>query len=149
MTAKKGPAPTEPIETENEQPTAEQILEAEAELEDVLADLPQLRPPHELRLAARNKIKTIRLEHGRDLVRIVGKVREGAPIADLPEDTQVEYLKHMMSVQEAVDEFAESIAIDRAGYIEWSNKHADDYTPFIALLFRYADAAGESNGSAS
>lgn len=149
MAAKKTTPQAENAAEDVAPPTAEEILEAEAETNDLLADLPKLRQPHELRLAARNKIKTIRMDHSRNLAKIVGDVKNGTKISDLPEATAVEYMKHMMSVQEAIDEFAESIAIDVPGYIAWSNKNADDYAPFIALLMRYADAAGESSGSAS
>lgn len=151
MTAKKTttkPA-EEAVEPEAPEPTAEEIREAEAEADDILADLPALRPPHELRLAARNKIKTIRLDHGRNLKKILGEVKDGTPLEDLSDETATEYMKQMMSVQEAVDEFAESIAIDKPGYVAWSNAHADDYSPFLAILMRYAGAAGESTSSAS
>lgn len=153
MAAKKPATETTPEVKESTEevvaPTAEELLEAEAEAADLLADLPALRPPTELRLAARNKIKTIQMDHGRKLARIIGEAQDGVRISDLPEDTAIEYVKHMMGVQEAVDEFAESIAIDKPGYIAWSNAHADDYGPFMAILMRYAGAVGESSSSAS
>lgn len=153
MAAKKNTAHTSAV-PDSEAPevaelTAEEQFEAEAEMSEVLADLPALRPPHELRLAARNKVKTIYLEHGRNLAKIIGDAKEGTNVSDLSEAAQIEYLKHMMGVQEAIDNFAESIAIDKPGYIAWSNAHADDYAPFIALLARYASAVGESPSSAS
>lgn len=153
MAAKKTTAAPTPevAETTDEAvtPTAEELLEAEAKEADLLADLPALRPATELRLAARNKIKTIQMDHGRNLARIIGEAQDGIKLSDLPEDTAIEYVKHMMGVQEAVDAFAESIAIDKPGYIAWSNAHADDYSPFMAILMRYAGAVGESNSSAS
>lgn len=51
----------------------------------------------------------------------------------------------MLDVLADVDEFAESIAVDKEAYVEWSL--GKGYEVFSALLSRYASAVGESIAS--
>lgn len=134
---------------QDRKPTAEAILEAEIEKEDLLADLPPLREPHRLRLKHRNVLTTILMDSG--LLDDDGEEGEDGEDEklDLRNPAHRDKIKDVLKLAEQVDEFAESIAVNPLEYAVWAEKHSNDVDVFLALLNVYANASGESAGSAS
>ncbi|MCI2958253.1 hypothetical protein MN032_11140 [Agromyces atrinae] len=66
---------------------------------------------------------------------------------DFRDSEELKRLKDLMGVAAAVDEFAESIALDKEAYIEWAE--GKDMDVFFAILNRYSSAVGESGASAN
>lgn len=117
-------------------PTAEEAHEANLEVDELLADMPELIAPERLRLRHRNRLMGIFLRADAD-----GTLMGGGEVRDPKK------LESMLNMLGEVDEFAESIALDKEAYAEWSIANGDNYNVFSALLQRYASAVGESAGS--
>jgi len=111
--------------------------EPEVTEDELLATLPQLTPPHKLRLRQRNKIMAM-------AARLNGLTDDDGGIEVEPGDPA---FVELLDVLADVDDFAETIATDSAAYIDWS--HTASYEQFGALLTRYASAVGESAASSN
>jgi hypothetical protein len=121
-----------PDDRKSKSPTAAEQREIDAEQDELLADMPALRPPHQLRLRHRNAILRI-------AVSLQPFVTDGGAGIDLePDDPRVGVL---LDVLADVDDFAESIALDKEAYIAWAVGAQNDH--FMAILNRYASAVGE------
>jgi hypothetical protein len=112
--------------------------EPEVEDDALLADMPELIPPTKLRPRKRNGIFKLAL-----------KLRD-----QIGDATDLDFnsldgatLGAVLDVFAEVDEFAETIAVDPAAYVEWAGSAS--YDQFAAILGRYASAVGESGGSSS
>jgi hypothetical protein len=125
---------------QDRKPTAAETLESELNQDELLADLPELKAPARLRLRERNVI--LKLAINLRSLMDEGDESESASINIDEDDARMPLL---LDVLADIDEFAESIAVDKDAYVEWSlNK---DYETFSALLMRYASAVGESSAS--
>lgn len=114
------------------EPSAEEAHERELAEEDLLADMPALREPHRLRVRHRNRILRVALHaSGLDI--------EAATSEDADPEAQIALLELLADV----DEFAESIAVDKEAYAAWSESKSDKYDVFMAILNRYAVISGE------
>lgn len=103
--------------------------------DELLADLPELIPPHKLRLRTRNKV----LKLAASLLEYQDEDGE------LNFDASSPAFAAMLDVLADTDDFAQSIAADEAAYVAWAEKAG--YEHFTALLMRYASAVGESLSS--
>lgn len=113
--------------------SAEDILENELRTEELLADLPELRPPHRLRLRHRNQI-----------ILVVARAEESGAIDAISSgSTSLSSFTPVMNMLAEIDEFAESIAEDKEAYAEWAEKNATNYDAFLAIMNRYSRAVGE------
>lgn len=146
------PTPTKaraPRKPKDHAPKAEELHEQQLEQEDLLADMPKLRPPHRLRLRHRNPLLDILLDSG-----LMDDVDEDD---EAEEDEELDFsnpehrakIKDFMRTAAAVDDWAESIAEDPVAYAAWAEEHSDSPDVFLAILAIYANASGKSNGSAS
>ncbi|UOR02060.1 hypothetical protein MUN77_01630 [Leucobacter allii] len=139
MADTKTPDPqTDPVES-----TAAAELEAELNDEELLADMPELRSPARLRMRHKNRLLALATRMHKRLGAKGVKVKDGR--AKLTMDDML----GMLDICAEIDEFAESIAIDRDAYEEWAEANSDNHAAFIAILMRYQEAMGESTGSAS
>jgi hypothetical protein len=145
-TSTKSTKPAGAKKPADRKPKAEDILEEEIAKEDLLADMPALKPPTKLRLAQRNRLSILLMDSG-----LIDEEDDDAS----DEDEDFDYrnpehrakIKDMLGLAAAIDEFAESIALDQAAYVEWAE--GKDVDVFLAIFQRYTSAVGESNGSAS
>ena len=133
MAAKKNSttAKKEAPETVETSPTADSV-EATLTLEERLAGIPDLIPPHRLRVKHRNKIRSIFLNLERKGV----FESEGVEIRE-------DRIEDFMAVIEDVDEFAESIAYDHEAYVDWASDNGNNVDAFAAILEHYMAALGE------
>lgn len=122
----------EPTEFEQEQ----ERLAAEAEL---LAELPALMPQHRLRVRQKNMLKRIMLTFGPVFAALRATAGEDGK-TDASKLTRDQY-DQMFDALEAIDEFGEAIATDKAAYIAWSEGKGD--AEMYALYGRYTRAQGE------
>lgn len=146
MTAKKTTADKAEVKAAKDaEGTAAEELETKLNVDELLEDMPELRAPHRLRLRHKNALKTL-------------AARVGARAASLPEtikksaggfDLKTEEMLLFLDLAAEIDEWAESIAVDKEAYELWAEARQDDPAPFLAIMNRYMDAVGESNGSAS
>lgn len=119
-------------------------LEATLSEDELLADMPALVPPAKLRIRQRNTIMKLAFR----LRDIIPDSEDGVVSVDLDlESLDDEVLGKLLDAMADIDDFAESIAVDKAAYAEWSQ--GKDYEVFSALLGRYSSAVGESSSSAS
>lgn len=146
-TPKKAPAsrapraPKPPVEVDPVDALVE-AQDARAEQEDLLADMPALRPATRFRLRHTNAFQEIMLDATSKGV--FDDAEDGLTLDPKnPED--VAKLKVLNALCADIDEFAESIAEDPLAYEKWAEgkKHGT----FIAILNRYNEALGESAGS--
>ena len=129
---------------EDHKMSAADELEATLSEDELLADMPSLIPPAKLRIRQRNTIMKLALSL-RDLMPDDG---DEAVSVDLDLDNlEGADLEKLLDAMADIDDFAESIALDKTAYAEWSQ--GKDYEVFSALLSRYSSAVGESNSSAS
>lgn len=120
--------------------SAAELHEERLAREELLAGMPELKPAHKLRIRDRNKVAAIifntsLFDRAEEL--------EGVDESELSKDD----IADMLEVAAQIDEFAESIAVDREAYIEWAA--GKDYDVFFAILDLYGSAVGESKRSAS
>lgn len=120
---------------------ASDAIEIKRQRDEMLADMPELRPSHELRFRERARVSQIMAEAvGRGVIDDEGSVE-----FDVMREEDRRRLDALLDVAGMIDEFAESIAIDRDAYVEWSREAKADH--FFAILSRYYEAVGESTGS--
>lgn len=118
------------------QPTAEELHDDQLELEELLADLPAMRAPERLRIRHKNSLKAIGLRHA-DNLEALSVAREND--TDVPMEVKL----GLLELTADMDDFAESIAIDKTAYEEWSIANSDNVPVFVALLNKYMGALGE------
>lgn len=119
--------------------------EARLERETVLADLPELVPPHKLRFRDKAKFRAVMLDLFASGLIDEEEHDDGEDISIEFDASDIEKIKVMDDLCATIDEWAESIALDKHAYVEWSG--GKGYDEFFAILNRYQDALGESTGS--
>lgn len=132
--SKKNETPVEAVEevtvteteTIDEKSTLE-VLDEKLRDDEVLADLPELKEPIKLRIRERNI-----------LLELVMRADQMSKAEDADE---VSTKMASLDLMAGIDEFAETIAVDKNAYIEWSEKQS--YDAFLALLNRYSAALGK------
>lgn len=132
--AKKAPKPSETVDAQ---------IERDDLAEELLSELPELRPAYRFRLAHRNAFQNLSL----DALKSGAFDGEGALEFDLSKPEDIERFQKLQKFVESIDEWAESIAIDPAAYAAWSEGKTEEH--FMALFVSYRDALGESKSSAS
>lgn len=118
------------------QPTAEELHDDQLELEELLADLPPMREPERLRIRHKNSLKAIGLRHADNLDALAAAREDDA---DVPLDVKLGLLELVADM----DDFAESIAVDKEAYEAWAIANSDNVPVFVALLNKYMGALGE------
>lgn len=111
-----------------------------ADEDRLLAGMPELYGPHELRIRERNRVVSIAL-------RLRALASEDGEL-DIDTETDSPELRELLDVIADADDFAESIAVDKGAYITWARGTAQ-YEHFTAILTRYGRAVGESSGSSN
>lgn len=134
-TAPKKPAT--PKRPEGRRTSEAERHEAALRDDELLEGMPELIPPHRLRIRQRNRVMRLLLDSG--------FVTDGE--VNIAPDEGLERLDDVLGLAEAVDDFAESIAVDPEAYAQWSA--GKDFDTFFAILARYSSAVGESTSSAS
>ncbi|MFD5864355.1 hypothetical protein ACFWGP_05350 [Agromyces sp. NPDC127015] len=119
--------------------TAAELHEAELANEELLVDMPTLKPPHQLRIREKNRVYKLLFSSG--------FISDTGDITITDDKSVLEQLPSMLDMAADVDDFAESIAVDKQAYAAWSE--GKDFDVFFAILNRYASAVGESTSSAS
>ena len=112
-------------------PTAAEEREAAASDDELLADMPALRPAHQLRVRHRNRILRIALK-------FMPFMPEGG---EFEIDIKNPKTADLLDIFGEVDDFAESIAEDPDAYATWAQ--GASYEQFSAILSRYSRAVGE------
>lgn len=107
--------------------SALEVLDEKLRDDEVLADLPELKDPVKLRIRERNI-----------LLELVMRADQMSKAEDADE---VSTKMASLDLMAGIDEFAETIAVDKNAYIEWSEKQG--YDAFLALLNRYSAALGK------
>jgi len=124
--------------------TAADEREARAANDAVLADMPELVAPTALRMRDRAKIRAVMLH-----VSTSGVFSDDGEEIELDptnaSQADLEKIRAMDDLAVEIDEWAESIAIDKTAYAKWAG--GKGYDEFFAILNRYNEAVGESNGS--
>ena len=110
-----------------EEKSALEVLDEKLRDEEILADLPELKEPIKLRIRERNV-----------LLELVMRADQMSKAEDADE---VATKMASLDLMAGIDEFAETIAVDKNAYIEWSEKQG--YDAFLALLNRYSAALGK------
>lgn len=113
-------------ETTDEKSTLE-VLDEKLRDDEILADLPELKEPIKLRIRERNVLLELVMR---------ADVMSKAEGAD-----EVATKMAALDLMAGIDEFAETIAVDKNAYVEWSEKQS--YDAFLALLNRYSAALGK------
>lgn len=120
----------------------EEITDAEAEreeqleMEDLLADMPELLSTHRFRLRHKNRLKEIAFRYQDD----IAKARA---LSAKDEKLTPELGLSLEAMAGEVDFFAQSIAKDADAYEDWAVEKSDDVTVFVALLNKLMGALGE------
>jgi hypothetical protein len=114
--------------------------------DEVLADMPTLVPPTKLRVRQRNKVMKLAI----GLRSFVPEKPEGADGDEVEGELDLDslsddQLEKFLDVLADIDDFAESIAVDKEAYVAWSE--GQDYDAFTAILGRYSSAVGKSSSS--
>lgn len=123
-----------PAEAIDEPTELEVARDAEAEENELLADMPALTAPEKLRIRHKNRLKRISIAAAPTLDR-VREARERG------EEPGTELVEMVLVITEEIDDFAESIADDPEAYAEWSG--GKDTEHMMALFSRYMRASGE------
>lgn len=124
-------------------------LDQEIEQADLLADVKGILPePGKLRIRAQNELMKISLELMPMFEEMYEVDENGERVLDENGDAVVredversEYLVAMFDATAKIDEFVESIALDRDAYVSWSE--GKSHAHFMALLNYYRRVAGE------
>lgn len=117
-------------------------LEAAAEEAEYLSDLPPLVPAHRFRIGQRHSFDNLLLEAKKS-----GAFDRDEMEFDLDKPEDIEDFQKLTAFIASIDVWAESIAINRDAYIEWSQGKREDH--FLALFKKYKRELGESRGSVS
>lgn len=124
-----------------------EIVESEQEQrelrEQLLAELPPLRPAKRFRLGHRNAFTNLTL----DAAKSGAFDGDGALEFDPSKKDDIERLQKLNTFVESIDVWAESIAENVEAYIAWSEGKTQEH--FLALYVQYRDALGESSSSES
>lgn len=112
--------------------------------DEILAGMPELKPPHRLRIRDRNKFMKLALGM-RSIIPDTGA--DDAAIEFDMDDLDDEQLGKMLDIFAGVDDIAESIALNPEAYVAWAETASHD--AFAAILSRYSSAVGESSSSSS
>lgn len=113
---------------------------------ELLEDLPELKPALRLRIGERNRLDEIMLDaHASGLFgRGDDEDTDGFDL-DLENPEDIEKVKQLNRLCEAIDQWSESIAVNPDAYAEWAGGKTHDH--YFAILNRYQGAKGESTGS--
>ncbi|MBQ9917354.1 MAG: hypothetical protein IJO71_09160 [Microbacterium sp.] len=126
--------------------TAAQARDTQQLEEELLADLPELKPALKLRIGERNRLSEILLDaYASGLFGGSDDERSEGFDLDLDNPEDLAKYKQLNRLCEQIDEWAESIAVDREAYAEWAGGKQHD--TYFAILNRYQEAQGESTGS--
>ena len=132
--SKKNETPVEAVEEVTvvepetvDEKSALEVLDEKLRDDEILADLPELKDPIKLRIRERNV-----------LLELV--MRADAMTKDENAD-EVAAKMAALDLMAGIDEFAETIAVDKNAYVEWAE--AQSYDAFLALLNRYSAALGK------
>ena len=132
--SKKNETPVEAVEEVTvvepetvDEKSALEVLDEKLRDDEILADLPELKDPIKLRIRERNV-----------LLELV--MRADAMTKDENAD-EVAAKMAALDLMAGIDEFAETIAVDKTAYVEWAE--AQSYDAFLALLNRYSAALGK------
>lgn len=132
--SKKNETPVETVEEVTvvepetvDEKSALEVLDEKLRDDEILADLPELKDPIKLRIRERNV-----------LLELV--MRADAMTKDENAD-EVAAKMAALDLMAGIDEFAETIAVDKNAYVEWAE--AQSYDAFLALLNRYSAALGK------
>lgn len=147
MASNQKPETTAPKPSEE----VDEMLEVEELRQKYLGDLPDgvLLPPHRFRISQRHAFQNLVLNAIKDevfeglepddegTIELDGKVN--------PED--IEKIQKVNAFLASIDEWAESIAIDKDAYVKWSEGKVTDH--FMVLFRWYRVALGESQSSSN
>lgn len=130
----------------NDTPKPTEIIDAEIEQEEkiaeLLADLPPLIEPHRFRIAHRHAFDDLILEAQKS-----GAFERDDMDYDFTVAEDIEDYQKLAKFIASIDTWAESIARDKDAYVAWSEGKRED--TFLALFQHYKKALGESSGSES
>lgn len=136
-TTKKTTAPVDEEVVVGEVMTdAEAQREEELEMEDVLADMPELLDTRRFRLRHKNQLKEIYFRYQDDLAEAR---KYSAEDKTLPPKIGLS----LEAMAGEIDMFAQTIAVDSKAYEDWAVEKSDDVTVFVALLTKMMSALGE------
>jgi hypothetical protein len=121
-----------PDDHKSKSPTAAEQRDIDAEQDELLADMPALRPPHRLRARQRSRVLRIALK-------FMPFMPEDGGAFDL--DVKDPRMADLLDIFSDVDDFAESIAEDPEAYVRWAESAS--YDQLSAILSRYSSAVGE------
>jgi hypothetical protein len=131
--AKKQLSKPQSLMSETEVSDAEKLRDAELAAEELLADMPELKPVHRLRIKERNRLMRLVLD---------SEIFNQTGVTEADKDNvDPTTLNSILSIVEGIDDFAESIARDPEQYVEWSEGKSWD--TFLAILNRYSAALGK------
>lgn len=137
-----------PQDRKDKAPKPSEILDEELEQkelrEQILADLPALRPAARFRLRHRNAFTNLILDAAKS-----GAFDDDEGPLEIETTTPegIERLQKLNKFVESIDAWAESIAEDVDEYIAWSEGKTQEH--FMALFVSYREALGESSSSAN
>ncbi|MFJ4173411.1 hypothetical protein [Microbacterium sp. NPDC089696] len=147
--SKKASAAPKPDEATTPELSASEQLEREQEQkelrEQLLADLPTLRPAITFRMRHRNDFNNLLLDAAKSGA--FDEDTEGPLEFDNSRVEDIERLQKLNEFIARIDEWAETIAENPAEYDAWSQGKTHDH--FMAIFVEYRDALGESLSSAS
>lgn len=132
---RKAPKPSEVIEADDEQRELR---------EELLADLPALRPARRFRLSHRNAFTNLTLDAAKSGAFDEG---DGQLEFDPKKPGDIERLQKLNAFVESIDTWAEGIAENPDEYAQWAEGKTQEH--FIALYVQYRDDLGESSSSES
>lgn len=115
---------------------AEAQREEQLEMEDLLADMPEILSTTRFRLRHKNQLKEIANRYQADIV----KARK-LSADDKPMTPEIGLRLEAMAGE--VDMFAQTIAVDAEAYENWAIAKSDDVSVFVALLSKLMGALGE------
>jgi hypothetical protein len=118
----------EGVEEEVEAKPALEVLDAKLSDDEILADLPKLKPATHLRIRERNVLLALVMRAD-----VTSKEAEG-------KDAFAEQMS-ALDLMSGIDDFAESIAFDKDAYVSWSE--GQGHEAFLAILNRYSSALGK------
>jgi len=132
-----------PPVTDSPEPTPSEVIEMEQEQkelrEELLADLPPLRPAITFRMRHRNDFQNLLLDAAKSGA--FDEDTEGPLEYDETRKEDIERLQKLNEFVAQIDEWAETIAEDPEAYAVWAQGKTHDH--FMALFMQYRDALGE------
>lgn len=116
--------------------------------DEILADLPELVDPTALRMRDKAAFRAILLDVDTSGLFDRDENAEDDPIEvdrTSMDPEEIAKIKALDTLCADIDDWAESIAVDKPAYAKWSG--GKGYNEFFAILNRYQEALGESIGS--